>query len=190
MTGLFASKYWSFSFSISPSNGYSGLISFSVDWFDFLTIQGTLESLLQCHDLKASISRLPAFKGYQHVNPMHSVKRSFLFISGISDKIGKVLRGWEILKSHCVSSLLQHKNYPQTHCFNIRINIYCLSQFLLVRDSGVACKAVLTWQLQSNGATVNGRLDQGWRINSCRGSVPWLTCMMGWLLARGLESCP
>ena len=48
-------KYWSFSFSISPSNEYSGLISFRIDWFDLLTIQGTLKSLLQHHNLKASI---------------------------------------------------------------------------------------------------------------------------------------
>ena len=48
-------KYWSFSFSISPSNEYSGLISFRIDWFDLLAIQWTLKSLLQCHDSKASI---------------------------------------------------------------------------------------------------------------------------------------
>ena len=48
-------KYWSFSFSISPSNEYSGLISFSVDWFDLLALQGTLNSFLRHHSLKASI---------------------------------------------------------------------------------------------------------------------------------------
>ena len=48
-------KYWSFSFSISPSNEYSGLILFRIDWFDFLAIQGTLKSLLQYHSSKASI---------------------------------------------------------------------------------------------------------------------------------------
>ena len=47
-------KYWSFSFSISPSNEYSGLISFRIDWFDLLAVQGTLKSLLQHHSLKAS----------------------------------------------------------------------------------------------------------------------------------------
>ena len=47
--------YWSFSFSISPSNEYSGLISFGIDWFDFLAVQGTLKSLLQHHSSKASI---------------------------------------------------------------------------------------------------------------------------------------
>ena len=48
-------KYWSFSFSVSPSNEYSGLISFRIDWFDLLVVQGTLNSLLQHHSLKASI---------------------------------------------------------------------------------------------------------------------------------------
>ena len=48
-------KYWSFSFSISPSNEYSGLISFRMDWLALLAVQGTLKSLLQHHSLKASI---------------------------------------------------------------------------------------------------------------------------------------
>src|SRR5574340_346774 len=48
-------KYWSFSFSISPSNEYSGLISFRMDWLDLLAVQGTLKSLLQHHSSKASI---------------------------------------------------------------------------------------------------------------------------------------
>ena len=47
-------KYWSFSFSMSPSNEYSGLISFRVDWLDLLAVQGTLKSLLQEHSLKTS----------------------------------------------------------------------------------------------------------------------------------------
>ena len=48
-------EYWSFSFSISPSNEYSGLISFKIDWFDLLAVQGTLKSLLQYQSSKASI---------------------------------------------------------------------------------------------------------------------------------------
>ena len=54
-------KYWSFSFSISPSNEYLGLISFRIDWFDFLAVQGTLKSFLQHHNLKGSILRCSAF---------------------------------------------------------------------------------------------------------------------------------
>ena len=54
-------KYWSFSFSISPFNEYSGLISFRIDWLDLLAVQGTLKSLLQHHSLKASILWLSAF---------------------------------------------------------------------------------------------------------------------------------
>ena len=53
-------EYWSFSFSISPSNEYSGLISFSTDWLDLLAVQGTLKSLLQHHSSKASIPQLSA----------------------------------------------------------------------------------------------------------------------------------
>ena len=54
-------KYWSFSFNISPSNEYSGLISFRMDWFDLLVVQGTLKSLLQHHSSKTSIWRSAFF---------------------------------------------------------------------------------------------------------------------------------
>ena len=54
-------KYWNFSFSISPSDEYSGLISFRIDWFDLLAVQGTLKSLLQHHSSKASILPCSAF---------------------------------------------------------------------------------------------------------------------------------
>ena len=54
-------KYWSFSFSISSSNEYSRLISFRINWFDLLAVQGTLKSFLQHHTLKASVLRHSAF---------------------------------------------------------------------------------------------------------------------------------
>ena len=54
-------KYWSFSFSISPSNEYSGLISFRIDWLDLLAVQGTRTSLLQLHSSKASVLQCSAF---------------------------------------------------------------------------------------------------------------------------------
>ena len=62
-------KYWSFSFSISPSNEYSGLISFRMDWLDLLAVQGTLKSLLQHHSSKASILQRSAFFTVQFSHP-------------------------------------------------------------------------------------------------------------------------
>ena len=62
-------KDWSFSFSISPSNEYSGLISFRIDWLDLLAVQGTLKSLLQHHSSKASILRCSAFFTVQISHP-------------------------------------------------------------------------------------------------------------------------
>ena len=62
-------KYWSFSFSISPSNEHPGLISFRMDWLDLLAVQGTLKSLLQHHSSKASILRLSAFFTVQLSHP-------------------------------------------------------------------------------------------------------------------------
>ena len=62
-------KYWSFSFSISPSNEYSGLISFRMDWLDLLAVQGTLKSLLQYQSSKASILQRSAFFTVQRSHP-------------------------------------------------------------------------------------------------------------------------
>ena len=62
-------KYWSFSFSISPSNEYSGLTSFRTDWFDLLAVQGTLKSLLQHHGSKASILQCAVFFMVQLSHP-------------------------------------------------------------------------------------------------------------------------
>ena len=62
-------KYWSFSFSISPSNEHPGLISFRMDWLDLLTVQGTLKSLLQHHSSKTSIFRCSAFFTVQLSHP-------------------------------------------------------------------------------------------------------------------------
>ena len=62
-------KYWSFSFSISPSNEYSGLIPLRIDWFDLLAVQGTLKNLLQHHCSKASILRHSAFFMVQLSHP-------------------------------------------------------------------------------------------------------------------------
>ena len=69
-------KYWSFSFSISPSNDYSGLISFRIDWFDLLAVQGTLKGLLQHHSSKASILRHSAFFIVQISHPYMTIGKT------------------------------------------------------------------------------------------------------------------
>ena len=65
-------KYWSFSFDISPSNQYSGLISFRMDWWDLLTVQGTLKSLLQYHSSKASNSSALSFHYSPTLTSIHN----------------------------------------------------------------------------------------------------------------------
>ena len=70
-------KYWSFSSSIRPSNEYSGLISFRMDWLDLLAAQGTLKSLLQHHSSKASILRCSAFFIVQLSHPYMTSNHSF-----------------------------------------------------------------------------------------------------------------
>ena len=69
-------EYWSFSLSISPSNEYSGLISFRIYWFDLLAVQGTLKSLLQHHSSKASILWRSAFFVVQLLHPYMTVGKT------------------------------------------------------------------------------------------------------------------
>ena len=69
-------KIWSFSFSISPSNEYSGLISFRMDWLDLLAVQGTLKSLLQHHSSKASVLQLSAFFIVQLSHPYMNTRKN------------------------------------------------------------------------------------------------------------------
>ena len=71
-------KYRSFSFSISPFNEYSGLISFRIDWFDLLAVQGTLKSLLQHHSTKASILQHSAFFMVQFSHPYLTTGKTIL----------------------------------------------------------------------------------------------------------------
>ena len=81
-------KYCSFSFSISPSNEYSGLISFKIDWFDLLAVQRTLKSLLKHHSSKASILRRSAFFMVQLSHPYMTTGKTIAFT--IRTFVGKV----------------------------------------------------------------------------------------------------
>ena len=75
-------KYWSFNFSISPSNEYSGPISFRTDWFDLLEVQGTLKSLLQHHSSKSSVLWCSAFFMIQLSHPAWLLEKPYLWLDG------------------------------------------------------------------------------------------------------------
>ena len=82
-------KYWSFSFNISPSNEYSGLISFRINWLDLLAVQGSLKSLLQCHSSEASILRCSAFFMVQLSHPYMTTGKTIALTRRTS--VGKVM---------------------------------------------------------------------------------------------------
>ena len=91
-------KYWSFSFSISPSNDYSGLISFRIDWFDIFTVQGTLKSLLQYHSSKASLLQHSAFFMVQLSYPYMTTSKTIAltiqtFVSRVMSLLFNTLSG-------------------------------------------------------------------------------------------------
>ena len=92
-------KYWSFSFSISLSNEYSGLISFRIDWLDLLAVQGTLKCLLQHHSSKASILQHSAFFIVQLSHPYMTTGKTIALTSGLNYFNGAFLLGflWPIL---------------------------------------------------------------------------------------------
>ena len=73
-------KYWNFRFRNSPSNEYSGLISFRIGWFELLAVQGTLKSLLQHHSSKASILCLSAFLMFQLSHPYMTIGKTIVLI--------------------------------------------------------------------------------------------------------------
>ena len=95
-------KYWSFSFSISPSNEYSGLIPFRMDWFDLLAVQGTLKSLLQHHSLKASILQSSVYFIVQLSHPYMTAGKSIALT--IWTFVGKVMSHFCVRHKRQVSS--------------------------------------------------------------------------------------
>ena len=135
--GIWWWKYWSFSFSISLSNEYSGLISYSIDWFDLLAVQGTLKSLLQHHSLKASILLCSAFFMDQLSHPYMTTGKTIAlirqnYVSKVMSLIFSMLTGLVIAflprGKHLLISWLQlpsavilepKKIKSVTHCFHI-----------------------------------------------------------------------
>ena len=102
-------KFWSFSFSISPSNEYSGLFSFKIDWFELLAIQGTLKSLLQHHSSKASILQRSAFFMVQLWHPFMNTGKIIALTRQTSvDKVMLLL--FNVLSRFVIAFLLRSKH--------------------------------------------------------------------------------
>ena len=97
-------EYWSFSFSISPSNEHPGLISFRMDWLDLLAVQGTLKSLLQHHSSKASICQCSAFFIVQLSHPYTTTGKTIALTTRTF--IGKVMSLLFSMPSRLVITLL------------------------------------------------------------------------------------
>ena len=106
-------KYWSFSFSISPSNEHPGLISFRMDWLDVLAVQGTLKSLLQHHSSKASILLCSAFFIVQHSHPYMTTGKTitltrWIFVGKVMSLLFNMLSSWSLqgcILSPCLFNL-------------------------------------------------------------------------------------
>ena len=134
-------KYWSFSFSISPSSEHSGLISFRMDWLDLLAAQGTLKSLLQNHSSKASILRRSAFFMVQLSHPYMTTGKAitltrWIFVGKVMSLLFNILSRFVITflprSKHLLISWLQSpsavilepKKNKVCHCF------HCFSMYL------------------------------------------------------------
>ena len=105
-------KYWSLNFSISPSNEYSGLISFRMDWLDLLAVQGTLKSLLQYYSSKASIFRHSAFFIVQLSHPYMTIDKAIALT--IWTFVGKVMSLFFNMLSKFIIAFL-----PRNKCLSI-----------------------------------------------------------------------
>ena len=129
-------KYWSFSFNISPSNECSWLISFRIDWFDLLAVQGTLKSLLQHHSSKASILWCSAFFMVQLSHPYMTTGKTIALT--IWTFVGKVL--FNMLSRFVIAFLPRSKHLliswlqslsavilePKKKCWPLKVNLEVL----------------------------------------------------------------
>ena len=97
------SKYWTFSFSISPSNECSDLMFFRMDWFDLLAVQGTLKSLLQRHSSKASILQCSAFF-VAHLSEPYMTTRKTIALT-IQNLVGKVMFQLFVFYNYCMKQM-------------------------------------------------------------------------------------
>ena len=112
-------KYWRFSFSISPSNEYSGLISFRMDWLDLLAVQGTLKSLLQHHSSKASVLCCTAFFTLQFSHPSMTTGKTTALT-----RVGKVMFLLFNMLSKLVIIFLSRSKYLLIHSYSHHLQCF------------------------------------------------------------------
>ena len=124
-------KYWSFSYSISPSNEYSGLISLRIDWFDVLAVQRTLKSLLQHHSSKASVLQRSAFFIVQLSHPYMTAGKTI------------ALTRWTFLGK--VTSLLFNMLFKRLSNFTFTFNFHALEKEMATHSS------VFAWRIPGTG---------------------------------------
>ena len=125
-------KYWSFSFSISPSNEHPGLISFRMDWLDLLAVQGTLKSLLQHHSSKASSFRHSAFFTVQLSHPYMTIGKTIALTR--QNFVGKVMSLLFNMLSKLVITFL-----PRSECLNFMAAITICSDFVAPKNKVSHC---------------------------------------------------
>ena len=172
------SMYWILSFSISPSNEYSGLISFRMDWMDLLTVQGTLKSLLQHHSSKARVFWCSAFFIVQLSHPYMTtgktiaLTRTFVgkVMSLLFNMMSRLFITFLPRRKHLLISWLQYKDNSKYWNYNI---VQCLSHvWLSVTPWTVTCQAPVPMEFSrqeywsgepfpSPGGLTNLRTDPG-----------------------------
>ena len=124
-------KYWSFSFSISPSNEHPGLMSFRMDWLDLLAVQGTLKSLLQHHSSKASILWCSAFFIVQPSHPyMTTGKTIALTRRTFVGKVMSLLFNILIYKNFESLCCIPETNMWKWKSLNFRVQLLCVQLFV------------------------------------------------------------
>ena len=187
-------KYWGFSFSISPSNEYSGLISFRMDWLDLLVVQGTLKSLLQHHNSKASILRGLALFTVQLSHPYMTTGKTialtrWTFVGKVMSLLFNMLSRFVITflpRSKCLliswlqspSAVILTPELKSSSRWPLKKNAH------LVRTCLVCCLLSQSWASVSEGLSS----DSSDRDTSGQAACPLYQHICGWSLSTS-TSC-